>query len=106
MVWEAHKVVIRGHCMATTWGIRRQLLRDLSAAEQDVRQTEVQIAGQTASPSRLCQYRLRRSEAESNLGYHDFPTRMALQHAQGDRSGRLLAWHFRGEHRSAPAMVI
>ncbi|KAJ1163833.1 hypothetical protein NDU88_004285 [Pleurodeles waltl] len=56
--------------------------------------------------ARLRQYRIYRGEVESALSYHDFRTRMALQHAQGDRSGRLLAWLLQGEHRRAPAMLI
>ncbi|KAJ1217522.1 hypothetical protein NDU88_005116 [Pleurodeles waltl] len=69
-------------------GVRRQLLRDLSVAEQDLRQAEVQAAGRIASPSQLQKYRLGRGVAESALSHHDLRTRMALQHAQGDRSGR------------------
>ncbi|KAJ1127778.1 hypothetical protein NDU88_006171 [Pleurodeles waltl] len=83
-----------------------QLLRDLSEVEQDLRQIEVHAAARAVSPSQLQQYRICHGEAESALTYRDFRTYMALQHAQGDHSGRLLAWLLRGEHRSTPAMSI
>ncbi|KAJ1098940.1 hypothetical protein NDU88_004047 [Pleurodeles waltl] len=92
--------------MANTWGIRRQLLQDLSVVEQDLPQAEVQAAGHTVLPSWLRQFRIRCGEVESALSYHDYRTRTALQDAQGDRSGRLLAWLLRGGHRSTPAMSI
>ncbi|KAJ1113007.1 hypothetical protein NDU88_001267 [Pleurodeles waltl] len=78
--------------------VQRQLIHDRSEAEQDLRQAEVQVVGHTMWLSRLRQYGLRSGEAESTLGYHYFCTRMALQHAQGDHSGRLLAWLLRGWH--------
>ncbi|KAJ1105568.1 hypothetical protein NDU88_002973 [Pleurodeles waltl] len=51
--WKAHKVVNWGHCIATTWGVRRLLIRDLSEVEPDLRQPEVQVTGHTMSPSRF-----------------------------------------------------
>ncbi|KAJ1100661.1 hypothetical protein NDU88_005742 [Pleurodeles waltl] len=44
MEWDANKVVIRGHCMAASWGIRRQLVRDFSNVEHDLRQTKPRVA--------------------------------------------------------------
>ncbi|KAJ1176103.1 hypothetical protein NDU88_001386 [Pleurodeles waltl] len=58
------------------------------------------------SPSQLHHYCIRRRDAESALSHHNYRTRMALQHAQGDLSGKLLAWLLREVHHGTPAMSI
>ncbi|KAJ1175546.1 hypothetical protein NDU88_000833 [Pleurodeles waltl] len=67
---------------------------------------KIHVAENTASQLQIRQLRIRRHEAESTLSHHDYRIRMALQHAQGDRSGKVLAWLLREAHHGTPAMSI
>ncbi|KAJ1214499.1 hypothetical protein NDU88_002117 [Pleurodeles waltl] len=46
------------------------------------------------------------TKRNSTLSHHDYRTRMAVQHAQGDRLGKVLAWLLREVHHGTPAMSI
>ncbi|KAJ1188660.1 hypothetical protein NDU88_005419 [Pleurodeles waltl] len=58
------------------------------------------------SPCRLWHLRECRNAADSSLSHHNFRKLMAMQHAHGVRSGKLLAWLFREELHSAPIVVL
>ncbi|KAJ1131608.1 hypothetical protein NDU88_009943 [Pleurodeles waltl] len=79
-------------------------MRDLSEVERDLRQAEIHDVRRTVSLAKSRQLCVHRHRAESTLSHHVYRTRMALQHAQGDHSGKVLAWRLREVHRGTPAI--
>ncbi|KAJ1092454.1 hypothetical protein NDU88_005564 [Pleurodeles waltl] len=59
----------------------------------------------SGSPTQLRQLRRCRHEAESTLSRYDYRTRMALQHAQGDRSGKLSFYRDRHQNEEPKQCV-
>ncbi|KAJ1113592.1 hypothetical protein NDU88_001834 [Pleurodeles waltl] len=81
-------------------------LKELAKIERDLHQAEIHVAENTVLALQLRQLRTRRHEAESTLRHQDYRTGMALQHAQVDQLGKVLAWLLREVHHGTPAMSI
>ncbi|KAJ1136101.1 hypothetical protein NDU88_002519 [Pleurodeles waltl] len=100
--WDAHKVVIRGHCISTTWGVRRTLHAEVSKLEEKLRALENAVACNVTPYSALRETRAEHAKADATLRLHDHKHHMARLQAEGDRSGRLLAWLLREDRRCPP----
>ena len=101
--WDAMKVVLRGHCMKTVWGVKTTLLGEMAELEARLRIVEVQAS---SHPERWVEHGQIQKELDgvySTLGKYEYNTYLTHQHMEGDKPGRTLAWLLRSE---TPRTVI
>ncbi|KAJ1168816.1 hypothetical protein NDU88_000729 [Pleurodeles waltl] len=65
MEWDAHKVVIRGHCISTTWGVRRTLHAEDSKLEKKLRVLENAVARNETPYTALKEMRAEHAKADA-----------------------------------------
>ncbi|KAJ1118887.1 hypothetical protein NDU88_007074 [Pleurodeles waltl] len=104
--WDAHKVVIRGHCLAASLGVKRMLNRELLEIESKMRKVETEATTSVTSLETLNSLKSDYKEADARLSRHDYRHFKAPQHAEGNRSGKLLAWLVRQPLQSSPIGAI
>ncbi|KAJ1173261.1 hypothetical protein NDU88_005098 [Pleurodeles waltl] len=104
--WDAHKVVIRGYCISTTWGLRRTLHAEVSKLEKKLRALENAVARNEAPYTSLKDARAEYATADATLRLHDYKYHVTRLQAEGDKSGRLLAWLLREERQCPPIGAI
>ena len=94
--WDAMKVVMRGHCIKTSWGTRHILQRSVLNMETQIRKLEQEVVASVEARPCLTALRKHREESRrlSNIDYKSYVRR---QHAEGDKPGRVLAWLLRTE---------
>ncbi|KAJ1203575.1 hypothetical protein NDU88_007360 [Pleurodeles waltl] len=100
--WEALKVVVRGHCLGQTVGIRRNLERDVSHLEDDLHSCDNDLDGSPEAQAKLLELREKYSLALQRLRCHDYKTYMAKVHDEEGKTGRLLAWLISPETGATP----
>ena len=104
--WDAHKVTLRGHCIATTWGTRNTLQKELVREEHTLSHLRMllpenhQLGEQVKQVYRKCR------DLETSLARIDYRHYIKRQHSEGDRSGRMLAWLLKEEHTNIPIGAI
>ncbi|KAJ1106026.1 hypothetical protein NDU88_003429 [Pleurodeles waltl] len=104
--WDAHKVVVRGHCMGGAWGIRKVLTTELFNMEREMGGLE-SVTGCRPSEDECLRTILKKNrESETQLWKHDYRRRLAALHAEGDSSGWLLAWLVKEDSQDPPIGAI
>ena len=91
------KVVVRGHCIKTNWGVKSSLTRDIEKLEERLRELENEAIRDPAKwiIHRAAQREL--TQAYHSLGNVDYKSYMRRQHSEGDKPGRVLAWLLKSE---------
>ncbi|KAJ1116474.1 hypothetical protein NDU88_004685 [Pleurodeles waltl] len=103
---DAHKVVVRGHCLSASWGGRSSLHNEVVTLENEPRALELAVAQGTVPFEPLGAKRRVYEEADQHLRRYDYNLHLTCLHTEGDSSGRLLAWLLRKEQQHAPIGAI
>ncbi|KAJ1154747.1 hypothetical protein NDU88_007490 [Pleurodeles waltl] len=104
--WDAHKAVIRGHCISTTWGVRHTLHVEISKLEKELRAVEIAVARSETPYRALKEARTKYNEADTRLRRYDRNYHLMRLQTEGDRSGRLLVWLLREDWQQSPIGAI
>ncbi|KAJ1217657.1 hypothetical protein NDU88_005250 [Pleurodeles waltl] len=104
--WDAHKVVVRGVCISSTWRVRRSLQAEIGKLEKELRAAEIAVALGEIPHTVLKERRLKYNDADSKLRCHDYNYHLTRLQTEGDGSSRMLAWLLREDRQQSPIGAI
>ncbi|KAJ1158803.1 hypothetical protein NDU88_011476, partial [Pleurodeles waltl] len=100
--WETLKVVIRGHCLGQTVGIRRDLTAEVLRIETTLRRWESELGINPEATRLLSAAQEAHNEALERRCCHDYNIHTNRIHEEEVRAGTLLAWLIKPESRGTP----
>lgn len=104
--WDAFKVVVRGHCMSSTVGVRKLLRQDVDQAERHLREVEQLHHADPTARDELLTAREELATQMERLRSCDYREYLVRAQAERDKVGSLLAWLANPAPRGSPIVAL
>lgn len=104
--WEAFKLVLWGLCIAKMVGVRKTLLNEVEAAEVKLRSAEKESYENRGTQEKVLEAREALAVQMETLRSFDYKKYVAGVHAEGDKTGSLLAWLANPNARGTPILGL